>query len=210
MKIVNSKAFSLIELLIVMAIIVLLAAMTIPSMTGILGGSKVSMGVETVMGALSSARQLASTKNRQIEFRLITMADPTSPFTTNSAIRAIQILEIRDTGTNPIGKPRVLPAGVIIGSSTNMSSLAALTNTANSPSDPTISGVSTYTYQSFHFRPDGSLDLNNKAALSGVTNYFLTIYDEKFQPQISGSIPPMNFATIQLEPATGVATVYRP
>ena len=89
MKIVNSKAFSLIELLIVMAIIVLLAAMTIPSMTGILGGSKVSMGVETVMGALSSARQLASTKNRQIEFRLITMADPTSPFTTNSAIRAI-------------------------------------------------------------------------------------------------------------------------
>jgi hypothetical protein len=43
-----------------------------------------------------------------------------------------------------------------------------------------------------------------------VTSYFLTLYDEKFQSKISGSTPPPNFATIQVEPSTGAATLYRP
>lgn len=205
-----SPAFSLIELLVVIAIIGLLASLAMPSLTSILGGSKINLGVESVSGALSSARQLAVTKNRDVEFRLIEMTDPTFPGTSN-AIRAVQILEIRETGTNPIGKPRVFPSGVIIGSSSAMSSLGTLSNIPASGSDTPIPGVSTsYSYRSFRFRPDGSINLKSKAELSGTTNYFLTIYDEKFQSKISGNNPPPNFATIQLEPSTGAATLFRP
>jgi len=203
----KSEGFSLIELLVVIAIIGLLASLALPSITGILGGSKINLGIESVNGALSSARQLAVTKNRDVEFRLIEMTDPTSPAAGN-AIRAVQILEILETGTNPIGKPRVFPSGVIIGSSVAMSSLSALTSVDSTASDPKVPGVSSYRYRSFRFRPDGSMNL--KTLLPTVTNYFLTLYDEKFQSQISGNNPPPNFATIQLEPSTGAATLYRP
>ena len=204
-----NRAFSLLELLVVMAIIGLLAAMTMPSLSSILGGSRINLGIETVNGAMASARQLAATKNREIEFRLIEMSDPTFPGSA-SQIRAVQILEIRENGTNPIGKPRVFPSGVIIGSGAAMTSLAGLAATPAVSTDPKISGVGTsYSYRSFRFRPDGSLNLKSLLP-STVTNYFLTIYDEKFQSQISGNTPPANFATIQLEPATGASILYRP
>jgi hypothetical protein len=140
------------------------------------------------------------------------MKDPASPGFSGSQIRAVQILEIQETGTTPLGKPRVFPPGVIIGASPAMSSLcdAAMTNVAAAASDPRIPGVgTTYKYRSFRFRPDGSLNLKNLLP-STVTNYFLTVYDEKFESQVSGSTPPKNFATIQLEPATGAAILYRP
>ena len=208
MELEMKRAFSLIELLVVIAIIGLLASLALPSLTGILGGSKINLGVESVNGALSSARQLAVTKNRDVEVRLIEMTDPTSPAAGN-AIRAVQILEILETRTNPIGKPRVFPSGVIIGSSATMSSLGALTTLDATATDPKVPGVSSYKYRSFRFRPDGSMNLKTLLPTT-VTNYFVTLYDEKFQSQVSGNNPPPNFATIQLEPSTGAATLYRP
>jgi len=201
-----STAFSLIEVLVVVAIIGLLAILALPSLTGILGGSKINMGIETVMGALSSARQIAATKNCDVEFRLIEMKDRTFPGS-SAAIRAVQILEIRESITNPIGQVRYFPLGVIIGNSVEMTSIGSLTNSIATSSDFKIAGVGTsYSYRSFRFRPDGSLNL--KHLLPTATNYFLTLYDEKFQPV--GSNPPSNFATIQLDPATGAGILYRP
>ncbi len=202
-------AFSLIELLVVVAIIAILAVATLPSLSGIMGGSKINVAAETVAGALSSARQSATARNREVEFRLITMKDPTFLTGSGDEIRAVQILEVADTGFKPLGKPRALPSGIIISTNAGMTSLAALTTTNAATNDSRISGVgTTYSYRVFRFRPDGSLDLKGRLPAPSGGKYYLTLHDEKSQP--SGSTPPANFATIQLEPATGAHTVYRP
>jgi uncharacterized protein (TIGR02596 family) len=202
------KAFSLIELLVVVAIIGLMSALVVPALSGILGGTRLNTAAETVAGSLTSARQIAATKSREVEVRLITMKDPVFPGSSDK-IRGIQILEIRESSTNAIGKPRIFPNGIIIGSSVAMSSLADLTNNTPGDGDASISGVGkTYTYRQFRIRPDGSF--NMKSLLPSATNFFVTLYDEKFESQVSGSTPPANFATIQFEPTTGNSILYRP
>lgn len=202
-------AFSLLELLVVIAIIAVLLVLSLPSLSGIMGGSKIGVATETVAGALSSARQLAAAKNREVEFRFITMKSPTFLSGSGAEMRAVQILEVADGAIRPLGRPRVLPEGVIIGSSTGISSLAALGSTNAVAGDSPISGIGTdYSYRVFRFRPDGSSDLEMRLPNPDDGKYFLTLFDEKTAP--SGNTPPPNFATIRLEPATGAYTVYRP
>lgn len=203
------RAFSLIELLVVIAIIAVLMVLSLPAVSGIMGGSKVAVATETVAGTLSSARQLAAAKNREVEFRLITMKSPSFLSGSADEMRAVQILEVADGVLRPLGRPRVLPDGVIIGSSAGISSLAALATSNAVSGDSPISGIGTgYSYRAFRFRPDGSMDLKERLTTPNDDKYYLTLFDEKTKP--SGDTPPPNFATISLEPATGAYTVYRP
>ncbi len=200
------KGFTLIELLVVMAIIALLAGLAISSMSGVTRGSQVTVGGDTIAGALSNARQLATSKSCKVQLRLIKMKDP-SGLSTAEEIRAVQIIEAAETGLKRASRLRSLPQGVIVGSSAAMTSLADNSIKKGKPADIAIPGVGTdYEYYVLSFRPDGSIDFGSLATPNG--GYFLTVYEEKTPP--SGSSPPVNFVTIKLEPSTGAFTVYRP
>jgi uncharacterized protein (TIGR02596 family) len=202
----TADAYTLIELLLVVAIAGMLFALILPALSGIRSASNMGMAVETVYGALTNARQLATTKDRDVEFRLIEMKAPGTVYS-DRRIRAVQILEVLENGSYQPGKVRMLPSGIVISSSSSWSSLSLLPDATPTNADPALPHVSRdYQYRSFRFRRDGTLNL--KSLLPSADTYQLTIYDEKFDS--TASAMPANYATIQLEPATGAAVLYRP
>jgi uncharacterized protein (TIGR02596 family) len=202
----DKSGFSLLELLVVIAIMAILFAFAARSPTGVLSGSRLSLGLETVFGTLTSARQHAVTKGRDVEVRLIEVSDPEQPGS-NAQMRAVQVFEIGEAGLVPVGKVRWLPQNVIVNGNATLTSLSAIPLTdATAANAPEIPGIGhNYKFRSFRFRPDGSANL--RALMTG-TDFFITIHDESNPLPATGI--PANFATIQIEPSTGAAVVYRP
>lgn len=197
----------MVELLVVMAIIAILAAFAVPSMAGIARGANLSNGGEAVAGALSNARQLATSRNRAVEVRLVAMAAPEN-LSPGEEIRAIQIVEFAEDGAPAPGRLRTFPRGVIASQLPAMTSLASPAIRKDGDIDLPGAKKSAYKFFPFRFQPDGSLDLKQRLPSPSGGKYFLTLHEETQPP--SGNSPPANFITIQLEPATGSYSVYRP
>ncbi len=68
----SESAFTLLELLIVIAIIVLLASLMAPMLSSALRGTSVTQSTDKVIGLLSLARQAALTKSQTVEVSDVT------------------------------------------------------------------------------------------------------------------------------------------
>ena len=214
------RAFSLIELVIVISVIVIIAAFTIPAMNTILKGSQLTQGSNLLVGQLNFARQQALSRNRVIEVRFYRYPDPEIPGEdiTNlktGKFRALQLFQILPTGVAiPVDKAQTLPGGVIFSYSDTdgLSSLIDLP-TGLKPKRPGIDdkaaprlprGVDlNYEYVSFRFLQDGSTDRNPTG------KWFITVIG--INDILEGPTkPPPNFFTVQIDPVSGVTKIYRP
>lgn len=205
-SLLSGNAFSLTELLVVIGIMAIIAAFTVPAINGILRSSNLNRAAQMVEQELSSARMTALAKSRSIEVRLYRYEDPQSPGTTVS-YRALQTFLSDENGNfTPVGKMIRLPQGILINENQANSSIMTLDDKAwTPPSDPQIDlpGVGTaYTSKAIQFRSDGStsLDPNQK--------WYLTLHT--WTDGSSTDTPPPNFATIQIDPVSGNTTTYRP
>jgi uncharacterized protein (TIGR02596 family) len=206
----KTAGFTILELLVVMAILVILASLMSPSISYILQGSNVSVSGELCLGALKLARQTALARNHQVEVRFYQYADADQAEVglANGHYRGIQLFEINDSGTAiPRTKLQKLSLGVIIDSNSTLSSILTLKNASATNALPTVG--TNYNCASFRFRADGSTGLTMTAP-SPPGTWCLTLHTLKV-PGVDGlNSPPPNYITFQIDPLSGSVMTFRP
>jgi uncharacterized protein (TIGR02596 family) len=201
----NRNGFSLIEMLLVIAISVLLASMSFPAYLSISKAGDLSNSANLMIDDLNLARQTAVSLNRQAELRIYRLSTVSNA--SDSEYRAVRVFIYDQGGTSatPYGLIRYLPGNVIISNNASWSSILQLSG--SSATNESFNGSdSTGTYEAFRFRPDGSTDL--PALASSSTSYTLTLVPNTSVNQ-TGSLP-SNFFCLQINPATGIINTYRP
>ncbi len=193
----SDRAFSLLELLVVLAIVSVLAALSFSSLVSSLAGSKLNSAGQIVADSIGLARQEAVARDRNVQVRFYQITNGTF-----QGWCALQLLRVEQTSSGaalvPVTHVILLPDGVIISASSTLSPLltadTALQGTVALP----IYGNTAYA--GFYFLPSGSVE----SALNNANN-FITL-----QNATATGSPPANYSTVQIDTISGKVTTYRP
>jgi len=190
-------AFSLIELLVVVAIIGIMAALAVPAFSSISSASGITRGGQLLGDHIILARQEASTKNRDIEVRLIDMTNGAW-----SGYTALQLWIKDESGVlSPLGKVQKLPDGVVISSNAIYSPLLTADSTVGSGAMPNSGPAALRPYQAFRIRANGS-----PSSSITTNNNFLTV----IMARDASQTPPANYYSVSMNPITSKVKIYRP
>ncbi|SDT89133.1 Verru_Chthon cassette protein D [Verrucomicrobium sp. GAS474] len=199
----SPRGFSLIEVMVVLAIIVTVAFLAVPAVRQMMGGRGLTATGSAIANNLQLARQSALLQNRPIEVRFYFLPGPDGEG--GRHYRAFQLFRIEDTGAVPTTRILFFSKSIILTESPSTTSLLSL---PGQPLDGATTGVKLpgvgvgYQYLSFRFRPSGdtNLDITQK--------WFLTVVSENAPTVVEGL--PADFLTIQLDPTSGKAVTLRP
>jgi len=189
------RGFSLVELLVVLAIVSVLAVLTIPAMNSSMTSTKLTAAGQMISDTIGLARQEAVTKDRDVQVRFYNISANMWP-----GWRAIQVLRVEPSSSGStlvaVTKLRLLPDAIIL--SPTLSPLVS--------ADPAVAGTTTLpvygtvSYGGFYFVPSGEVE----SALTTANNYVT------LQSATAKGSPPPNYSTLQVNLTTGKVATYRP
>ena len=176
----SNPAFTLLEILVVIAIMLVLATLALPAFNSITAGSKLDRAGQMVADQIALAHLSAMTKNRDVQVRVYKTGTGSG-----AGWRAIQVWGV-ETGSNaetPLTRKLSFPDGISL-------------DTGHSPLlDNTRGGVPfTADCRGFRFRANGAADIT---------------YSSNYLTLVQGTAT-HNFYTVQVHPLTGKVSIYRP
>lgn len=183
-------AFSLVELLAVVAIGAILAVLALPALGGIQSSFQLSRSAASAKGGIELARQLAVTRNASVYLDLCQTPDSSGKECFNTLV----LRGHRPDGTwEMLAKPIRLPAGFSMATNAAWSSLMTLPAT----NVPLLN--SSVPARRIRFLSTGAADLSTSS------NWNLTVFQDRRPVDFSP-----NFITLVLFPATGRTVTYQP
>ncbi len=225
------RAFSLVELLVVVAVIAIVAGFAVPAVTTMVRGSQLSQSSQLLSDQVALCRQLALSRNRPMQIRFYKFADTETPGEVadtpdSGAFRAFQIFEVFENGAAvPVNKIQRLPNNVII----NEGKFSTIIQKEcqrprigkgqtsdlkdSDPEMPDTSVKKNYYYMAVLFKPDGSTDLPTLGTPVGSPTvgdrWYITLHGTNEKGNGAADIP-KNYFTMQIDPVTGTTRSYRP
>jgi uncharacterized protein (TIGR02596 family) len=204
---VRPHAFTLVELLVVMAIIAILIAISMPATSSFLEASNLDSAAHQVADQINLAHQLSSSQNVTIELRLFKLAGATT-----AGYTAMQLGTYNSSGTwTPINHLANLPRQIAISQSSTVSTALSAPEFATPLTMGANNGlISSATYVFFDFRPTGVLTpVLNAVAATNMSKYALVVLPARSAALTSLSTV-KNYAIVQINPVTATPQVYRP
>ena len=208
---VGRFGFSLVEFLVVIAIITIVLSFVAPAMTSLQETNNLSLAGQTVADELAVARQYAASRNQTVQVRFIT---PSA--SAYQGYSVVQLWKITTTGTSALDQLYQLPPGMEISANETISPMASTAGLAGGANIMPTGSSMAGRYVSFTVRPDGNVVVANpppngvnaaNGAFVSQPSYFLTILPARYD---AASTLPKDYVTIQVNPDTARTQIFRP
>ena len=206
----REDAFTLVEMLVVMAVIAVLIALVAPVTNGLLRGNLLTQSGETVADQIIAARQAALTNSRTVQVRFYKLPQNGAGAATNYT--GVETVLLEENGqTRQVSKIEQLRNGIMFAADGTHSTLLVPPGGALT----TVSGTETLAgfgkqqcaYVGFQILPNGSTDLDPTAA-ADYGGWFVTLIDANKPVPASGT--PNDYYTLRVEALDGHVQTFRP
>ena len=222
------SGFTLVEVLVVLALISMLMFFTVPGLRDVLKGSKLTQASDQLFQDLAVARQTAIKENMAVEVRFYQYPDPDAASGQNQepiTFGAYQFFRLQQDAERPTqySAPRVpipvlpqvrkVPQGVALIDSAKWSPL--LNNESMQKRQEIVMGLvsgqrdTPAQYVSFIISPDGETSLDK----SGARQWFFTLVSDEELQRSQGNpdnMQPRDFMMLQIDPFTANLRLYAP
>lgn len=200
---VTCGAFTLVELIVVLAVISMLLAFAAPSLARVIAANRLTAAGEGLLFKISLAQQVSVTESRPVELRLYSYtADGEAGF------HAYQLFFLNESGgaATAMENPTYLGEGSVMIAKGGLSPLLdALNGGKESVVDVEPFKTLGAKYQSLVFYPNGSTNIHLP-----LRSAYITMAQPGSFPAAGSNSTPDNYYTLQIDPVTGRGRSYRP